>query len=320
MNNKIEKVLVVGGAGYIGGSVTDILMERNIPFSVYDVLLYEHQYLKPVDFIYGDVRDVEKLKKILPNYSHIIWLSAIVGDAACQIKPELTVQINRDSVKWLCENYDGKIVFTSTCSVYGQNNDEVTEDSLLNPLSLYAKTKMEAEEFLKNKNSIIFRLGTVFGVSDSYSRIRMDLVVNYITAKAIKDGKISIFNGNQWRPLIHVYNVAEAIVNSLEKDVVGTFNISTLNYQIKELGKEVSKITGCNIEYINKSFEDSRNYHVSVDKAKKQGLLSFKKIFSVKDGSKQISDLIKSGRLKYAENDLYFNERHIANLNINGKI
>ncbi len=320
MNNEIKKVLVVGGAGYIGGAVTDVLLERNISFSVYDVLLYEHQYLKPVDFIYGDIRDTEKMKKLLPDYSHVIWLAAIVGDAACQIKPELTIQVNRDSVRWFCENYNGKIIFTSTCSVYGQNIDEVNEDSSLNPLSLYAKTKMEAEEFLRQKNSIIFRLGTVFGISDTFSRIRMDLVVNYITAKAIKDGKISIFNGNQWRPLIHVHNVAEAIVNGLEKNAKGTFNISTLNYQIKELGQEVSKITGCEIEYVNKSFEDSRNYHVNVNKAQEQGLLNFKKVFSINDGSRQISDLIKSGRLKYADNDLYFNERHIANLNNNGKI
>lgn len=315
-----KKILVVGGAGYIGGAVTDILIEKNIPFSVYDCLLYEHQYLKPVDFIYGDVRDKEKLEELLPNYSHVIWLAAIVGDAACQIKQELTIQVNKESVRWLSQNYNRKIIFMSTCSVYGENDKEVNEESPLNPLSLYAKTKMEAEEFLKTKKSTIFRLGTVFGISDTYSRIRMDLVVNYITARAIKYGKISIFNGNQWRPLIHVRNVAEAVKNALDEDIFGVYNISAFNYQIKSLGDEVSKITGCNLEYINKNFEDSRNYHVNTDMARKQGLLEFRKIFSVADGIREISDLIKSGRLKYAENDLYFNERHIANLNNDGKI
>ena len=87
MSNKIKKVLVVGGAGYIGGGVTDILLKRGIPFTVYDNLLYEYQYLKPVEFIYGDIRDTKKLAKILPEFSHIIWLAAIVGDAACQMKP-----------------------------------------------------------------------------------------------------------------------------------------------------------------------------------------------------------------------------------------
>jgi len=312
-------VLVVGGAGYIGGAVTDILMERNIPFTVYDKLLYEHQYFKPVDFIYGDVRDTKKLKELLPKYTHVIWLAAIVGDAACQIKPELTIETNQNSVKWLSENYNGRIIYASTCSVYGQNNDEVNEKSILNPLSLYAKTKVEAEKSLKDKDSLIFRLGTVFGVSDTYSRLRMDLVVNYMTANATTKGKLSVFGGSQWRPLIHVRNVAEAMVNNLEKSITGIYNLSTLNYKIKDLAKEISEITKCEIEYVKQKFEDQRNYHVSTEKAKKDGVLNFKKVYTVADGVKQIYDLIKSKRVKYAENDIYFNEKHITNLNNHGE-
>jgi len=320
-NKKSEiNVLVVGGAGYIGGAVTDALMERNIAFTVYDKLLYEHQYLKPVNFIYGDVRDTKKLKELLPNYTHVIWLAAIVGDAACQIKPELTIETNQNSIKWLSENYDGRILFTSTCSVYGQNDSEVNEESILNPLSLYAKTKVEAEKSLRDKNSLIFRLGTVFGVSDTYSRLRMDLVVNYMTANAATKGKLSIFGGTQWRPLIHVYNVAEAIVNNLEKPITGIYNLATLNYQIKDLAKEISKITGCKIEYVEQKFEDQRNYHASTKKAEKEGVLNFKKVYTIADGAKQIYDLIKSKRVKNTENDNYFNEKHLTNLNNNGEL
>jgi len=314
-----NNILVVGGAGYIGGAVTDILMEKNIPFAVYDNLLYEQQYFKPVDFIYGDVRDTKKLKKLLPNYTHVIWLAAIVGDAACQIKPELTIEINQHSIKWLSKNYNGRIIFTSTCSVYGQNDKEVNEKSMLNPLSLYAKTKVEAEKSLKSKNSLIFRLGTVFGVSDTYSRLRMDLVVNYMTANAATKGKLSVFGGTQWRPLIHVYNVAEAIVNNLERPITGIYNLTTLNYQIKDLAKEISKITGCKIEYVKQKFEDQRNYHVSTQKAKQAGIMNFKKIYTIADGAEQIYNLIKSKRVKYTENDIYFNEKHITNLNNNGE-
>ncbi|MDP2855925.1 MAG: SDR family oxidoreductase [bacterium] len=319
MKNKIKKVLVVGGAGYIGGGVTDVLMKRKIPFVVYDNLLYEYQYLKPVEFIYGDVRDTKKLAKILPDFSHVIWLAAIVGDAACQIKPALTVSVNQESVKWLAYNFDGRIIFPSTCSIYGQNDSEVNEKSTLNPLSLYAKTKVEAEKSLKNKNCLIFRLGTVFGVSDTYSRLRMDLVVNYMTANAITKGKLSVFSGNQWRPLIHVYNVAEAMVNNLEKPTIGIYNLTIFNYQIKDLAKEISKITGCKIEYVKQKFEDRRNYHASAKKAEKEGILNFKKVYTVADGVKQIYNLIKSKRVKYAENDIYFNEKHITNLNNNGE-
>ncbi len=313
------KVLVVGGAGYIGGAVTDILLKKNIDFTVYDNLLYEHQYLKPVNFIYGDVREKEKLKKILPQYSHVIWLSAIVGDAACQVNPKLTREINEDTVSWLSQNYDGRIIFMSTCSVYGQNDSEVSEESTLNPLSLYAETKAKAEESLKEKNSIVFRLGTVFGVSDTYSRIRMDLVVNYMTANAITEGKLSIFGGSQWRPIIHVRNVTDVIVKSLDLPITGIYNISTFNYQIKDLGIEVAEITGCKTEYVEEKFEDQRNYHISVKKAKEENLLNFECLYSVKDGVNQIKDLVESKRLKYTENDIYFNIRHITNLSNNGE-
>lgn len=320
MRNKIKKVLVVGGAGYVGGGVTDVLIERKIPFTVYDNLLYEYQYLKPVEFIYGDVRDTKKLAKIFSDYSHVIWLAAIVGDAACQIKPELTVAINQDSVGWLSENFNGRIIFPSTCSVYGQNDQLVIEDSPTNPLSLYAKTKLQAEKYLQGKNHLILRLGTVFGVSDTFSRLRMDLVVNYMTANALTKGKLTVFGGIQWRPLIHVKDVAEVMVDNLEKDKTGIYNLITVNLQIKDLAKIVSKLTGCKIEYTPQKFEDLRNYHASSEKAKKDGVFTLKKIRDVAYGVREIADLIKSGRIKYTENDVYFNERHVANLYKNGEL
>ncbi|OGN16255.1 MAG: hypothetical protein A3C88_02610 [Candidatus Yanofskybacteria bacterium RIFCSPHIGHO2_02_FULL_50_12] len=309
------KVLVVGGAGYIGGSVTDILQERGIPFTVYDNLLYEHHYLKPVDFVFGDVRDTKKLKKLLPKYSHIIWLAAVVGDAACQVRPSLTAEVNRDAVEWLSKNFRGRIVFTSTCSVYGENINEAKETTKPKPLSLYARTKIEAENFLKGKDAVILRLGTVFGVSDSYSRLRMDLAVNYMTASAATKGKLSIYGGSQWRPFIHVYNVAEAIVNTLFTQKSGVYNVAALNYKIKDLGKEIASITKCKIEYVKSKSKDERNYHISTKKAERSGLLKFKKLLDVPYGVQQISSLIGSGKIKFADSDVYFNERHIINLN-----
>ncbi len=318
-NNK-NKVLVVGGAGYIGGAVTDILTKRGTPFTVYDNLLYEHQYLKPVDFIYGDVRDAEKLKKILPNYSAVIWLAAIVGDGACQVRPDLTVAINQDSVEWLSKNYDGRIVFVSTCSVYGKNDAEVNEESAPNPLSLYAQTKIRCEGFLKDKNSFIVRLGTVYGLSDTYSRVRMDLAGNYMTANAVIKGKLSVFGGTQWRPLVHVKNVGEILANGVEKPWRGVYNFATSNYQIKDLGTEIAKITGCEIEYVEQKFEDQRNYHASTAKAERDGLLKLEKTYTVADGVKEIFDVISTKRVKYVENDVYFNVRYIANLNEHGDL
>lgn len=308
------KVLIVGGAGYIGGAVTDCLKEKNIPFAVYDRLLYEHLYLKPVDFIFGDIRDTAKLSKILPNYTHVIWLAAIVGDPACQIKPELTISVNQESVEWLSKNYDGRIIFLSTCSVYGQHEDLLDENSPTNPLSLYAQTKLAAEAYLKNKNALILRLGTVFGVADDFSRIRMDLAVNYMTANAIKKGKLSVFGGEQWRPFIHVKDVGQAIADSVTENTVGIYNLASFNTTIKELGNKIGTITKCKIETVEQKFQDNRNYKVNTTKAKKDKIIGINPVRMIEEGVQEITDLINSGRIKYTESDVYFNERHLSNL------
>ena len=316
----VKKVLVVGGAGYIGGAVTDALLQKGIPFTVYDNLLYEYLYLKPVDFIFGDIRDTEKLSKILPQYTHVIWLAAIVGDPACQIKPELTVSVNQETVKWLSENYTGRIIFLSTCSVYGQHNEVLGEGAPTNPLSLYAQTKLAAESFLKDKNALIFRLGTVFGISDTFSRIRMDLAVNYMTANALKKGELSVFGGSQWRPFIHVKDVGDTVVHNLDRPVVGIYNLASFNVKIKELGETISKITGCKIKQVEQKFQDARDYRVNNEKAVKDGIFNPQSARLIKDGVKEITDLIQDGRIRYTESDVYFNERHIANLIKNNEL
>ena len=314
------KVLVVGGAGYVGGGVVNSLIERKIPFTVYDDLLYEYQYLRPVDFIRGDIRDIVKLKKVLPNYSHVIWLAAIVGDAACQIKPSLTISVNQESLKWLSENFNGRIIFTSTCSVYGKNQEISKEDSLVNPLSLYAKTKLQAEKYLKNqKNHLIFRLGTAYGVSNIYSRLRMDLVVNYMTASALVKGSLQVFGGNQQRPLIHVKDIGSVIVDNLNSNAQGIYNLATVNMNIKDLAEIVKNATECKIEYVEREFEDERNYHANCEKAKKDNVFNFKDFRNIEFGVKEISDIIQSGRVKYTDKDVYFNEKHLNNLLKNGE-
>lgn len=250
--------LVVGGAGYIGGAVTDLMPDVR----VYDNLLYEHEYRKNVDFVLGDVRDRAKLKEHLDWADAVIWLAAIVGDGACASNPELTQEINSDSVKWLCDNFDGRIVFPSTCSVYGAQDGILDEDSPTNPLSIYASTKLEAESFLKDKNAIIFRLGTVFGVSDEFSRLRLDLVVNTMTARAYETGKLQVFGGEQWRPLIHVRDVAQSMVEALDSTDKGIRNLCFKNMRMIDLANEVSKVTGAEIETVDMKFEDLRNYRV----------------------------------------------------------
>ncbi len=315
----MAKVLVVGGAGYIGGGVTELLVAEKIPFSVYDSLVYEPHYLKKVDFVCGDVRDAAKLKPLLANYTHVIWLAGIVGDGACDVNPELTMEVNQKAVQWLAENYHGRIVFTSTCSVYGQYDAQVDEESTVEPLSLYAKTKLAAEGFLQGENSLIFRLGTAFGVSDTYSRPRMDLVVNYMTTSALTKGELSVFGGTQWRPLVHVKDIAQAIVHNLERPVRGVYNLAAQNLQIKDLAAIVSQMTGCRVKHTEQKFQDQRNYHVSTRKALRDEIFNPHTMRTVQDGVREISEIVALGRIKQTENDVYFNVRHAEKLKAYGQ-
>ena len=183
------RAVVVGGAGYVGRITVDMLLEERHDVLVYDALLYEESYRKPVSFVYGDVRDYDTLLPYLQWADAVVWLAALVGDGACALNPKITSEINLDAVKWMAAHYDGRIVFPSTCSVYGAQGKELNEESPTSPLSVYATTKLKAESCLRPKNSIIFRLGTLFGVGDLYSRIRLDLVVNFLTLRAALDGR-----------------------------------------------------------------------------------------------------------------------------------
>lgn len=301
------KVLVVGGAGYVGGAVTDTLLAGRIPFTVYDSLVYEPHYLKPVPFIKGDVRDTNLLLKVLPEYTHVIWLAAIVGDGACEVNPEVTKAVNYESVRWLTQNYDGRIIFTSTCSVYGACDDPVNEEGATGPLSLYAKTKLQAEQCLWGKKTLVFRLGTAFGLSDTYSRPRMDLVANQMPVSAVTKGKLTLHGGDQWRPMIHVKDIAYSIVSNLD-GVVGIFNLATVNLQMKELASICKGVTGCEIEVLPMN-EDRRNYRADVSKAESAGIIS--PLYSLRRGVLEFVRLIKSGRVKDPTSSVYFNVRHL---------
>ena len=148
------RILIVGGAGYLGGAVTDILLATKHELLVYDLLLYEETYRKNVPFIYGDIRDTHKLKESLKWADAVIWLAALVGDPACSLSESFTCQVNSDSLHFLKDNYSGKIVFMSTCSVYGVAEGELSESSALNPLSSYARSKLEAEKILFNTKAL----------------------------------------------------------------------------------------------------------------------------------------------------------------------
>jgi len=310
----VKDILVVGGCGYIGGFLTDYLSDSNYNVTVYDNLLFESRFMKPCQFIYGDIRDVEKLHQIINNYDIVIWLAGLVGDGACSVNPELTKELNVDTVKWLVDNFNGKIVFPSTCSVYGVNNDLITEGAEPNPLSLYAATKLEAERYvLQNKsNALVFRLGTLFGLGDLHSRMRLDLVANILSMKAASGKPLTVFGGQQWRPLLHVRDVSTAILHGIENEISGLYNLSYENFVISDLAKEIRNvIPDCSVTYTEMKFEDLRNYRVSNQKFLDTG---WKPRFNIRDGISQISNLIYEKRVKNVNDLVYSNAAYMRKL------
>ncbi len=312
MTNK--KVLLVGGSGYIGGLTCDYLIRDGFDVTVYDNLLYENRFLKEVNFINGDVRDTEKLYNTSKDFDVIVLMAALVGDPACSVDNALTEEINYKAIKDFCEvvSPNKHLVFMSTCSVYGAQEGLLNEESKTNPLSSYAATKLKSEEHILAKGGTIFRLGTVFGLGDTYSRLRMDLVVNVLTMKAIKDGEITINGGEQWRPIIAVKDIAEYVTEACRMKYSGIFVLSKENVIIKELGERiVDVIPNTKINYTEISFQDARNY--KVDNSKSLEVFQYKAKVTVEEEVLRMVKMFKEGRVMDPEDKVYHNGAFLKN-------
>jgi nucleoside-diphosphate-sugar epimerase len=308
----MAKVLIVGGAGYVGGWMTDEAIRQGDDVRVVDNLTYEDAYLKPVDFQFGDVLDFKTIEPHLRWADTVIWLSALVGDPACAINPKLTRRTNIDSVKLLTEAFGGRIIFPSTCSVYGAQDGVLDESSKTGPLSLYAESKLEAEEILtsSNNSALIFRLGTLFGISDNFSRLRVDLVLNVLTIRAVLEGTMSVFGGAQYRPLLHVRDVATAAVPHIGTSITGIYNLHTENLTIAQLAERIQKVVaGTLIEQTDISFQDARNYRVSSEKA--SSVLNFHPQWTIEDGIKEVAEVILNKRIKNVQNPRFNNSESL---------
>jgi nucleoside-diphosphate-sugar epimerase len=306
-------ILIIGGAGYIGSALTGRLLELGYRVRILDLLLYgdepiQHFYAHPnFELIQGDLRHIDTVVQAAKGADSIVHLGAIVGDPACQLCGDLTVEINLRATRTIAEIGKGfgvrRFIFASTCSVYGASDEILDERSALNPISLYARTKVESEKVLlgladASFSPVILRFGTVYGLS---GRPRFDLVVNLLTAKAIQDGAVGIVGGLQWRPFVHVKDVAEAIRLALEApqaSVCGQiFNVGSneQNYRIAEIGTLIGdRVPSARVTKERK--EDDRNYRVSFDKI--ENVLNFRPAFTIPDGITEIIEAFTSGRLK----------------------
>jgi len=296
------RILVTGGAGYVGGWLVDQALRAGHEVRVFDQLLYEDLYLKDVNFVYGDVTNIESLKPHLQWAETVIFLAGFVGDPLCALNPARARDVNVEAIRRLVENFDGQIIFPSTCSVYGAQVGELSELSSVAPLSLYAQTKLTAEALLLRRSAptLIFRLGTLFGLSDTYSRVRLDLVLNVLTIRAVLEKRMSVFGGKQYRPLLHVRDVASAMVPCIGSVESGIFNIHLENLTIIELAERIQKVVPtAEIKLTETTFQDARNYMVSSDKAIKH--LGFTPRFTIEDGIQELANVVQSRRIKNAD-------------------
>ncbi|GLC27482.1 NAD-dependent epimerase/dehydratase family protein [Roseisolibacter agri] len=305
-----KSVLVTGGAGFIGAHLTRMLLDRGYEVRVLDSFAYGRHGLEDLErhpqlqLIDGDICNLRDVSRAVRGVDGVIALAAIVGDPACSLDPEETLNLNYASTKLLIETCNmygvGRLVFASSCSVYGASEDgELTERSRLNPVSLYARTRVLSENIIFDRRGevepVILRLSTVFGLSP---RMRFDLVVNTLTVRAVVDGRIAIFGGDQWRPNVHCRDAARAFLMALEadgRDVSGqVFNVggSALNHRIADIGTMVADIVGDVEVTMRDDVTDRRNYRVNFDKIER--VLGFKPEYSVADGIREVAAAVRA--------------------------
>jgi nucleoside-diphosphate-sugar epimerase len=322
-----KTILVTGGAGYIGSVLTRQLLDKGYTVRVLDSLMYGGEpiidllNLPNFEFVKGDVRNEENVRKAMKGIDCVAHLASIVGDPACAKHPELAKTTNLEGSKLLYKiaNEEGvsKFVFASTCSNYGKMTDPeafVTEESEVSPVSLYAETKVAVEQFLLSQDNnnnckpTCLRFSTVYGLS---LRPRFDLTVNEFAKELALGRELVIFGEQFWRPYCHVYDLARSVVTVIEADAqkvsFEVYNVgdTTENYQKKMIVDEVMKlIPDAKIKYVSKN-EDPRDYRVNFDKIKSK--LGFELMFKVPDGIAQIKKVLDEGFILNPDDNKYKN-------------
>ncbi len=322
-----KSILVTGGAGYIGSVLTRLLLEKGYKVKVLDSLMYGGEPILDLlnnpdfEFIKGDVRNSEDIKRSVKNTYAVAHLAAIVGDPACAKDPDLARSTNQEGSKNLyrISNEYGvsKYIFASTCSNYGKMDDPdsfVTEESKLAPVSLYAETKVATELFLLEQEKsncckpTCLRFSTVYGLS---LRPRFDLTVNEFAKELALGRELVVFGEQFWRPYCHVIDLARSVISIIEapseKVSFEVFNVgdTTENYQKQMIVDEVLKqLPDGKIKLIKRN-EDPRDYRVAFEKIKDR--LGFKITKKVPEGISQIIKAINEGFIFNPDDPKYRN-------------
>ncbi|MCS1411967.1 MAG: dTDP-glucose 4,6-dehydratase [Verrucomicrobia subdivision 3 bacterium] len=322
-----DHVLVIGGAGYIGSALLPKLLEAGYRVRLLDAFLFGEEPIKEfvgherLEIIKGDFRQVDKVVEAMRGVGLVVHLGGLVGDLACAHDEGLTIEINLAAVRLIADVAKAhkveRFIFASTCSVYGANDVILDERSMLDPVSLYASSKIASEKVLHEVSDesfkpIIVRFGTIYGFS---GRIRFDLVVNLLTAKAVREGRITLFGGEQWRPFVHVDDAAKGVLSMLMApgELVNgeVFNVGSdgQNYTLEQVGRKIQEIVP-SAEIVDMGNDsDRRNYRVSFAKIRER--LQFEPSWTLEAGIAQVKESLESGVIEDYTESRYSNARTI---------
>ena len=325
----MNKILIIGGGGYVGSQLVPDLLKLNYKIDVYDLFIYGKDVLDKnsnLKLIKGDIRNIDKLSKIIKAYDAVIHLACISNDPSFELNPKLGKSINLDCFRPLieiCKNSKVKrFIYASSSSVYGIKKEKnVSENLSLEPLTDYSKFKAECEKILleykdEEFETVIVRPATVCGYA---KRQRLDVVVNILTNLAFNQRKIKILGGEQLRPNIHIKDMSRIYIKILEseKQLVNgeIFNAGYDNMSVNEIGNSVKKVIGEDIKIERQETNDNRSYHISSEKIKKK--LNFEPKYSVEDAVIDLKQAFEENKLPNSlSNSKYFNIKKMQEIDL----
>ncbi|MCP4146657.1 MAG: SDR family oxidoreductase [bacterium] len=333
MNDELRNVLVTGGAGYVGAVLVPKLLEKGYHVKVLDLYIYGEAALDFVsshpnlEQVKGDLRDKALVERELEGIDAVLHLACISNDPSFELNPGLGKAINYDASVQLIDLAVAKgvkrFIFASSSSVYGVKDvPDVTEEMPMEPLTDYSKYKALIEEYLLGKTSgeftpLIIRPATVCGYSP---RQRLDLTVNILTNHAINKGKITVFGGEQKRPNIHIEDITDLYVKSLEypnEKIAGKiYNAGYENHKVKEIAAFIRERLGKDVvEVVTESSDDNRSYHISSEKIKKE--LGFVPAHTIEEAVNDLKEAFAAGKLPGSMTDIrYFNIKTMQAINL----